>query len=72
MMFASTSKDYSTSFPTLDTQSDSHKKFVSKPFIPSAITSVGHLEEPRPFEAVLNWQTQNDTLVDIHKQVDKD
>ena len=59
MMFTSTSKDYSTNFPTLDTQSDSHKKVVSKPFIPLAITSADHLEEPRPFEAVLNWQTQN-------------
>ncbi|KAH9769354.1 hypothetical protein KPL71_011964 [Citrus sinensis] len=32
-----------------------------------------HLEDPKPFEAVLNWQTQNaraqnETLVDIHKK----
>ncbi|KAH9769352.1 hypothetical protein KPL71_011964 [Citrus sinensis] len=33
-----------------------------------------HLEDPKPFEAVLNWQTQNaraqnETLVDIHKKI---
>ncbi|KAH9668333.1 hypothetical protein KPL70_021375 [Citrus sinensis] len=76
MMFASTSKYYSTNFPPLDTQFDTHKKVVSKPFIPSAITSTSHFEEPRSFQAVLNWQTQNaraqnDTLMDIHKQVDR-
>ena len=49
---------------------------MTKPFIPSAITSAGHLEEPKPLESVLKWQTQNaraqnDTLVDIHKRVEK-
>ncbi|KAH9792731.1 hypothetical protein KPL71_004253 [Citrus sinensis] len=76
MMFSSSSKDYSFNFPSLEAQSDSQKKVMTKPFIPSAITSAGHLKEPKPFESVLNWQTenaraQNDTLVDIHKRVDK-
>ncbi|KAH9780635.1 hypothetical protein KPL71_008147 [Citrus sinensis] len=53
----------------IEAQSDSQKKVVTKPFIPSAITSAGHLEEPKPFESVLKWQTQNaraqnDTLLD--------
>ncbi|KAH9716962.1 hypothetical protein KPL71_021650 [Citrus sinensis] len=49
---------------------------MSKPFIPSAITSIGHLEPPKPFESVLNWQTQNaraqnDTLLHLHSKVEK-
>ena len=54
MMFSSTSSDYSSSFPPLDTHADSQRNVVSKPFIPSAITSTGHLEPPKPFESVLN------------------
>ncbi|KAH9668982.1 hypothetical protein KPL70_021604 [Citrus sinensis] len=76
MMFSSTSSDYSSSFPSLDTHTDSHRNVVSKPFIPSPITSTGHLESPKPFESVLNWQTQNaraqnDTLVNINSKVEK-
>ncbi|KAH9734770.1 hypothetical protein KPL71_017495 [Citrus sinensis] len=59
MMFSSTSSDYSSSFPPLEPHTDSHRNVVSKPFIPSPITSTGHLEPPKPFESVLNWQTQN-------------
>ncbi|OIB81004.1 hypothetical protein A7L08_18165 [Acinetobacter baumannii] len=75
-MFSSTSSDYSSSFPPLDTHTDSQRNVVSKPFIPSAITSTGHLEPPKPFESVLNWQTQNaraqnDTLLNIHSKVEK-
>ena len=49
---------------------------MSKPFIPSPITSAGHLEPPKPFESVLNWQTQNaraqnDTLLNINSKVEK-
>ncbi|KAH9704956.1 hypothetical protein KPL70_011680 [Citrus sinensis] len=49
---------------------------MSKPFVPSPITSSGHLEPPKPFESVLNWQTQNaraqnDTLVNINSKVEK-
>ena len=74
MMFSSTSQDYSSNFPTLETYTDPQRKVITKPFIPSAITPTGHLEDPKPFEAVLNWHTQNaraqnETLVDIHKKV---
>ncbi|KAH9801590.1 hypothetical protein KPL71_001094 [Citrus sinensis] len=73
MMFSSTSQDYSFNFPALETQTDPQRKVITKPFIPSAITLTGHLEDPKPFEVVLNWQTQNaraqnETLVDIHKK----
>ncbi|KAH9668983.1 hypothetical protein KPL70_021605 [Citrus sinensis] len=71
-----TSSDYSSSFPSLDTHTDSQRNVVSKPFVPSPITSSGHLEPPKPFESVLNWQTQNaraqnDTLVNINSKVEK-
>ncbi|KAH9731210.1 hypothetical protein KPL70_009913 [Citrus sinensis] len=76
MMFSSTSSDYSSSFPPLEPHTDSQRNVVSKPFIPSPITSTGHLEPPKPFESVLNWQTQNaraqnDTLVNINSKVEK-
>ncbi|KAH9680026.1 hypothetical protein KPL71_026380 [Citrus sinensis] len=73
IMYSSTSQDYSSNFPALETQTDPQRKVITKPFIPSAITLTSHLEDPKPFEAVLNWQTQNaraqnETLVDIHKK----
>ncbi|KAH9724596.1 hypothetical protein KPL70_007545 [Citrus sinensis] len=76
IMFSSTSSDYSSSFPPLDTHTDSQRNVVSKPFVPSPITSSGHFEPPKPFESVLNWQTQNaraqnDTLLNINSKVDK-
>lgn len=48
---------------------------MSKPFIHSPITSTGHLEPPKPFESVLNWQTQNarapnDTLLHLNSKVE--
>nr|ARO38276.1 polyprotein [Citrus endogenous pararetrovirus] len=75
MMFSSTSSDYSSSFPPLETHTDSQRNVVSKPFVPSPITSTGHLEPPKPFESVLNWQTQNaraqnDTLLHINSKVE--
>ncbi|KAH9801855.1 hypothetical protein KPL71_001180 [Citrus sinensis] len=75
MMFSSTSSDYSSSFPPLDTHTDSQRNVVSKPFVPSLITSSDHLEPPKPFESVLNWQTQNaraqnDTLFNINSKVE--
>ncbi|XP_052295836.1 uncharacterized protein LOC127901856 [Citrus sinensis] len=75
MMFSSTSSDYSSSFPPLDTHTDSQQNVVSKPFVPSPITSSGHLEPPKPFESVLNCQTQNaraqnDTLLNINSKVE--
>ncbi|KAH9752122.1 hypothetical protein KPL71_014573 [Citrus sinensis] len=54
---------------------DSQRNVVSKPFVPSPITSTGHLEPPKPFESVINWQTQNaraqnDTLLHLNSQVE--
>ncbi|KAH9697811.1 hypothetical protein KPL71_023769 [Citrus sinensis] len=51
------------------------RNVVSKPFIPSPITSTGHLEPPKPFESILNWQTQNaraqnDTLLHLNSKVE--
>ena len=59
----------------MEKQIDQQKSFVSKPFVPSAVTSAGHLEEPRSFEAVLNWHTQNDVawnqaITTLHHKVD--
>ncbi|KAH9801900.1 hypothetical protein KPL71_001197 [Citrus sinensis] len=66
---------YSSSFPHLDTHTDSQRNVVSKPFVPSPITSSGHLEPSKPFESVLNWQAQNDraqndTLLNINSKVE--
>ena len=43
--------------------------------MPSTVTLAGHLEEPRSFEAILNWQTQNavaqnQALTTLHHKVD--
>ncbi|KAH9697790.1 hypothetical protein KPL71_023757 [Citrus sinensis] len=75
MMFSSTSSDYSSSFPSLEPHTDPQRHVVSKPFIPSPITSTGHLEPPKPFESILNWQTQNaraqnDTLLHLNSKVE--
>ncbi|KAH9752716.1 hypothetical protein KPL71_014813 [Citrus sinensis] len=75
MMFSSTSSDYSSSFPSLEPHTDPQRHVVSKPFIPSPITSTDHLEPPKPFESVLNWQTQNaraqnDTLLHLNSKVE--
>ncbi|KAH9734659.1 hypothetical protein KPL71_017448 [Citrus sinensis] len=75
MMFSSTSSYYSSSLPPLEPHTDSQRNVVSKPFIPSPITSTGHLEPPKPFESVLNWQTQNaraqnDTLLHLNSKVE--
>ncbi|KAH9734655.1 hypothetical protein KPL71_017445 [Citrus sinensis] len=77
MTFSSTSQDYCSNFPALKTQTDPQRKVITKPFISSAITPTGHLEDPKPFEAVLNWQTQsaraqNETLVGIHKKIESE
>ena len=76
MMFSpSTSTKYQAQFLPLEKQINQQKSCVSKPFIPSAVTPAGHLEEPRSFEAVLNWQTQNavahnQALTTLHYKVD--
>ena len=67
--------DYFSSFPPLETHTDSQRNVMSKPFVSSPITSSGHLEPPKPFESILNWQTQNaraqnDTLLNINSKVE--
>ena len=57
MTFSSSS--YQEQFPPLEKQIDPQKKVTIKPFVHSPVTLNGQLEEPKPFEAVLNWQTQN-------------
>ncbi|KAH9680100.1 hypothetical protein KPL71_026416 [Citrus sinensis] len=57
MMFSSSS--YQDQFPPLEKQTDPRTKVTTKPFIHSPVTSNGQLEEPKSFEAILNWQTQN-------------
>ena len=56
MMFSSSS--YQEQFPPLEKQIDPQTKVTTKPFVHSPVTPNGQLEEPKPFEAVLNWQTQ--------------
>ena len=75
MFFPSTSTEYQAQFPPLEKQTDQQKNFISKPYVSSAVTPAGHLEEPRSFEAVLNWQTQNavaqnQVLTTLHHKVD--
>ena len=61
MMFSSSSSSYQTHFLTLGKQTDPSTKVSSQPYVQSPVTRTGQLEEPRPFEAVFNWQTQNAT-----------
>ena len=57
MMFSSSS--YHEQFPQLEKQTDPQTKVTTKPFVHSPVTPNVQLEESKPFEAVLNWQTQN-------------
>ena len=57
MMFSSSS--YQDQFPPLEKQTDPRTKVTTKPFIHSPVAPNGQLKEPKSFEAVLNWQTQN-------------
>ncbi|KAH9668353.1 hypothetical protein KPL70_021379 [Citrus sinensis] len=76
MMFSPlTSTEYQAQFPPLEKQTDQQKNLISKPYVPSAVTPAGHLEEPHSFEAILNWQTQNavaqnQALTTLHHKVD--
>ncbi|KAH9697817.1 hypothetical protein KPL71_023772 [Citrus sinensis] len=67
---------YSSEYPPLEKRSDQNHQVWSKPFVNSPISSSEHLEEPKPFEAVLNWQTQNArvqnaSLTSLHSKVDQ-
>ena len=74
LMFSSHS--YDELFPPLDKQTDPQTRVTSKPFIQSPVTASGQPEEPRQYEAVLNWQTknasaQNHTLQQLGKKIDR-
>ncbi|KAH9716810.1 hypothetical protein KPL71_021587 [Citrus sinensis] len=65
MMFSSTSSDYSSFFPPLEPHTDSHRNVVSKPFIPSLITSTGHLEPP----SLLNQASTGKPKMPEHRMI---
>ncbi|KAH9769385.1 hypothetical protein KPL71_011979 [Citrus sinensis] len=74
LMFSSHS--YEESFPPLEKQTDTQTRVTSKPFIQSPVTASGQPEEPKQYEAVLNWQTknanaQNYTLHQLGKKIDR-
>ncbi|KAH9668449.1 hypothetical protein KPL70_021422 [Citrus sinensis] len=69
------SHSYEELFPPLEKQTNTQTRVTSKPFIHSPITASGQPEEPRQYEAVLNWQTknasaQNHTLQQLGKKID--
>ncbi|KAH9780736.1 hypothetical protein KPL71_008195 [Citrus sinensis] len=66
MMFSSTTSDYSSSFPSLEPHTDPQRNVVSKPFIPSPITSTGHLEPPKPFDLRTE---QIETKVELEREI---
>ena len=53
------SQSYEESFPPLEKQTHTQTRVISKPFVQSPVTASGQLEEPKQYEAVLNWQTRN-------------
>ncbi|KAH9792728.1 hypothetical protein KPL71_004250 [Citrus sinensis] len=74
LMFSSHS--YEESFPPLEKQMDTQTRVTSKPFVQSPVTASGQPEEPKQYEAVLNWQTknasaQNQTLQQLGKKIDR-
>ena len=55
---------------------DTQTQVTSKPFVQSPVTASGQPEEPKQYEAVLNWQTknasaQNQTLQQLSKKIDR-
>ncbi|KAH9724653.1 hypothetical protein KPL70_007564 [Citrus sinensis] len=71
-----TGQSYKESFPPLEKQTDTQTRVFSKPFVQSPVTASGQLEEPKQYEAVLNWQTknanaQNQTLKQLEKRIDR-
>ncbi|KAH9658322.1 hypothetical protein KPL70_023445 [Citrus sinensis] len=57
LMFSSHS--YEESFPPLEKQTDTKTRVTSKPFVQSPVTASKQPEEPKQYEAILNWQTKN-------------
>ncbi|KAH9698087.1 hypothetical protein KPL71_023875 [Citrus sinensis] len=58
-MFSSTLASYQEQFPSLVKRTNPQTKVTTRPFVPSLVTPNGRTEEPRPFETVLNWQSEN-------------
>ena len=57
-------------------QKDTQTRVISKPYVQSPVTTFGQPEEPKQYEAVLNWQTknasaQNQTLYQLEKKIDR-
>ncbi|KAH9686169.1 hypothetical protein KPL70_014266 [Citrus sinensis] len=70
------SHSYEESFPPLEKQTDTQTRVTSKPFVQSPVTASGQPEEPKQYEAILNWQTknasaQNQTLQQLGKKIDR-
>ena len=75
-MFSSHSQSYSESFPPLEKHTDPQTRVTSKPYVQSPVTASGQPEEPKQYEAVLNWQTrnasaQNQSLHQLGKKIDR-
>ncbi|KAH9724641.1 hypothetical protein KPL70_007560 [Citrus sinensis] len=69
-------QSYEESFPPLEKQTDTQTRVVSNPFVESPVTASGQPEEPKQYEAILNWQTknvnaQNQTLKQLGKRIDR-
>lgn len=74
-MFSSSSSSCNSKFPPLEKHNDPQSKVTTKPYVHGPVTPSGQLEEPKPFETVLNWQSknaraQNTSLEQIHTKVD--
>ena len=69
-------QSYEESFPPLEKQTDTQTRVVSKPFVQSLVIASRQPEEPKQYEAILNWQTknanaQNQTLQQLEKKIDR-
>ena len=70
------SQSYEESIPLLEKKTDTQTRVTSKPFIQTLVTTSGQPEEPKQYEAILNWQTrnataQNQTLKQLGKKIDR-
>ena len=69
-------QSYEESFPSLEKQTDAQTRVISKPYVQSPVTASRQPEEPKQYEAVLNWQTknfnaQNHTLQQLRRKIDR-
>ena len=56
---SSISAPYQEQFPSLEKRINPQTKVATRPFVPLPVTPNGQTEEPSPFEAVLNSQSEN-------------